>query len=209
MSILSPKEDKFFEMFISFSEIINKASNEFKDFINNLENREEGYKSIKALEHEGDEKLRLLFEELNKTFITPVDREDIHMIGINLDTILDLIENTASWFVMFNVDKSTDYAETFSNLIINCSKELSSIMVELKNMKKSDNLSKHIINIDRIEDEADLLFRRSVKELFQLDPSTNALQIIKWKQLYQNLEDIINAFEDVSNIIEGVVMKNA
>lgn len=204
---LSPKEDKFFDMFIELSQIILQSSAKLKEFISAEERSEEKYMEIKNLERAGDQKIHLIFEELNKTFITPIDREDIHMISMGLDNIIDAIESTASWFFIFNITKTKPYAAEYCDFIEDSCTQIAHLIKELKVMKKSSILYKKIVEINNIEDNADILFRKSLKELF--DGTSSDLEVIKWKQIYEGFEEVINSCEDVANIIEGVVMKNA
>jgi predicted phosphate transport protein (TIGR00153 family) len=204
---LSPKNDKFFDMFLSFAETINKSTEMLKEFVNDPSNGEKKFQEIKDVEHDGDIKLHELFEELNKSFITPLDREDIYAIGKALDDVIDFVEQTASRFVMFNITKSRDEAVALANLTTECTKELIGLMTELKKMKSTKTLKDRIVEINRIENEADVAYRSNVRILFLEQPS--AVELMVWKEVYENLENIFDACEDVANIIEGVVMKHA
>lgn len=204
---LSPKNDKFFDMFISFSEMIHTSAGMLKNFMEDPSNSEQKYKKIKEIEHSGDEKLHEIFEELHNSFITPIDREDIYAIGKAMDDILDFIEATASRFVMFNVVSSTEQALVFAQLVEEGTKEVIGLMKEMKKMSKSKEIDSKIVEINRIENEGDVTFRRAVRMLF--DGQTSAIQVIIWKEIYESLENILNACEDTANIVEGVVMKHA
>lgn len=207
MFSLTPKEDKFFEFFIETANIAYKASNLLVEFLKDLDNAEENLKKIKEVEHEGDKKQHEILKELNKTFITPFDREDIYDIAKDTDDIIDLIESTASRFVMFNVTQCTEEAEMLSRMIVKCCEELIILMQELKNMKTSKELSKKIVEVNRIEEEGDKISRDAIKDIFR--GNMEVIEVIKWRELYQYLEDTLDACEDLANVIEGVVMKNA
>jgi hypothetical protein len=204
---LSPKNDKFFDMFISFSEITTQAAEKFKIFAEDPSDSEEKFQQIKNLEHDGDEKLHEMFKELNNSFITPIDREDIYAIGKALDDILDFIEATASRFVMFNITKPQPHAVTFADLVLQSCIEITGLMKELKHMKKTQEIMRKIVEINRLENVGDVTFRKAIREMFDNPPST--LEVIVWKEIYECLEDTVDACEDVANIIEGVVMKHA
>lgn len=146
-------------------------------------------------------------KQLNKSFITPIDREDIYEIAKNLDNITDSIESTAHRFDMFNVKSITEDTKILSNLIVMCTDELKGIMIELKSMKTSKILTKKIIEINRIENEGDDVFRCAMASLFS--NGMNAIDVIKWKGIYEFLENTLDACEDIANIVEGVVMKHA
>ncbi len=207
MFSLTPKEDKFYDYFIEIAKIAQKASNMLVEFIQDLDNSEENHKKLKEIEHEGDKKQHEILEQLNKTFITPFDREDIYLIAKDMDDVIDLIEATASRFVMLNVNNCTEEAEMLSRMIVSSCEELINLMEELKNMKTSKKLRNNIIEINRIEEEGDRVSRKAIMDLFR--SNTEVIEIIKWREIYQYLEDTLDACEDVANVVEGVVMKNA
>ncbi|AKA69978.1 DUF47 domain-containing protein [Clostridium scatologenes] len=207
MFSLTPKEDKFFEFFVETANIAYKASNMLVEFLKDLDNSEENLKKLKEVEHEGDRKQHQILEQLNKTFITPFDREDIYIIAKDMDDIIDLIESAASRFVMLNVSKVTKEAIILGDMIAASCKEIITLMEELKNMKTSKYLNKKIIEINRIEEEGDRVSRRAIGDLFR--SNIEVIEVIKWREIYQYLEDTLDACEDIANVIEGVVMKNA
>jgi uncharacterized protein len=204
---ITPKEDRFFKLFNEYAVIIDKSAERFSEFLNNLDDAQARYKEIKEIEHDGDKQVHVILEQLNKTFLTPIDREDIYMIAKQMDDIIDFIEATASRFIMFNIAVATEEAKSISKLIIESTKQIINLMVELKDMKKSKKLAKVIIEINRIEEEGDLAFRRAVRDLFVSD--VPVIEVIKWKEIYEYLEKTLNACEDIANTIEGVVMKHA
>jgi hypothetical protein len=204
---LSPNEEKFFDMFIMSARTISKAAELLREMMENLGDAEAEFKKIKEMERRGDQHLHAIFEQLNRTFITPIDREDIYGIGKQMDDIADHIEAAASRFVIFDIPVATDEAKIMSDLIVDCTREMIALMEELKRMKKSKKINAKIIEINRIEEECDTLYRKAIKDLFC--GQTPVLEIIKWKDIYERLEKSIDACEDVANIVEGVVMKYA
>ena len=204
---INQKEDKFYVLFGTTSKIIIEISEKLNLFMNDLSDAETKLKDFEELEHKGDKQTHVILQELNKSFITPIDREDIYMIANLMDDIIDLIESSANRFVMFNVKEATPHAKKMANLILESSKELIGLTEELKSAKKSNKLNKKVIEINRIEDEGDTVFRIAITELFKGDVDT--LDVIKWKEIYERLERVLNAFEDVADTIEGVVMKHA
>ena len=204
---IKPKEDTFFNIFISTGKITYKASTQLRSFMDDLANAEENLKNIKETEHEGDRNQHLMRQELNKTFLTPFDREDIYLMANGMDDIIDLIESSSSRFVMLNVSNITEEAKQLADMIVKCCRELSIIMNELSNIKKYTDMEKHIIEINRLEEEGDKISRSAIKELFR--SGEEVLEVIKWREIYQYLEDTLDACEDLANVIEGVVMKNA
>lgn len=207
MFTLAPKEEKFFDMFITSARTIHKSAELFREMVDGLHDAENKFKKIKEMERKGDQHLHDIFEQLNRSFITPIDREDIYAIGKQMDDIADAIESTASRFVIFQIDTASEEAKIMSDLIVECTRELIALMEELKIMKKSKKLTEKIIEINRIEEECDARYRKAIMDLF--NGQTPVLEIIKWKDIYERLEKSIDACEDVANTVEGVVMKYA
>ncbi len=201
------KEERFFDYFIETSEIICKAASLLDDLTNNYVNVNEKIKSIEDAEHACDTIVHKILNELNKAFITPIDREDIYLIARELDNITDDIEAAAQRFSMYNVQKVRPEAIVLSKLIVNATNELKNVILEMKNMKKSKSLEEKIIEVNNIEDEADTAFRDAMTNLFLAEK--DAIEVIKWKEIIDFFENTIDACEDVANIIEGVVMKHA
>lgn len=197
----------FYELFEENAKNINQAAIQLKELISNLKDIESTRKNIEDLEHKSDLELHKIMELLNKTFITPIDREDIYMIAKEMDNICDFIDSTASRFILFNIHETTEESKQISNLIVDSTKEMVELMHELKDAKKSKLLPQKIIEINRIEDDGDTIFRQAIQKLFQGNEDT--LNVIKWREIYGFLENTLDSCEDVANIIEGVVMKYA
>jgi uncharacterized protein len=207
MFSLSPKDDRFFDYFIRYGEIAFEAAEKLKALTSNVQDAEVKFKEIEDIEHEGDKQLHDIMEALNKTFITPIDREDIYAIAKALDDIVDDIEAVASRFVLFNVTKVSDNAVVLADLITQSCKEIIKLMTALKTMKNTQNLSKSIIEINRLENQGDSDFRVAVRSLFTSEVPT--IEVIKWREIYELYEHTLDSCEDVANIVEGVVMKHA
>ncbi|SHJ70252.1 hypothetical protein SAMN02745163_02374 [Clostridium cavendishii DSM 21758] len=205
---LSPKNDKFFDLFSEFAEIIEEAAKTLNELVEKPEqNAVHKFEELRDIEHKGDKKLHEVLEEINNSFITPLDREDLYVIGKALDDVVDNIEETGGRFMMYNVAHSRENAKKFSQFIVQASVELKKLMVELAKMKNSKEFSNLIIEINKIENQGDVLFRESIRELF--DGKTKEIDIIIWKDIYEVLEKTADSFEKLANIIEGVVMKHA
>lgn len=204
---LTPKEDKFYDMFIDNAKMIYESAIMLKDFVYNLDGAEEKHKNIKEMEHKCDQVVHTTLAELNKTFLTPFDREDVYTIAKEMDNIEDFIESTASRFVLFNVAKTTEEAKELSEMIVQSTKELIVIMEELRLMNKSKLLTEKVIEVNRIEEEADVLSRKAIRSLFINDLPT--LEVMKWREIYEHFENTLDSCENVANIVEGVAMKNA
>jgi len=201
------KEEIFFDLFVETTEMSCMAARKLDELINNFVDADKKIKEIEEIEHECDQSVHNILRQLNKSFITPIDREDIYEISKMLDNITDAIESTAHKFNMFNVKSMTEDAKKLSNLIIQCTEELKGVMVEMKSMKTSKTLTKKIIEVNRIENIGDEVYREAMAKLFA--DGMPAIDVIKWKEIYEYLENSLDACEDVANIVEGVVMKHA
>ena len=204
---ITSKEEIFFDLFVETAENGCKTAKMLEELMKNYTRVNEKINAIEECEHECDTHVHRIMEQLNKSFITPIDREDIYLIAKELDNITDDIESTAHRFAMFNVQSITDDAKALAELIVKCTSELKGVMAELKNMKTSKLLKERIIEVNRIEDEGDIIFRKAIQKLFVQE--TDAVEVIKWKEIYEYLENTLDACEDVANIVEGVVMKHA
>ncbi len=204
---ISSKEGLFFDLFIESVQASCLAAEKLETLMDNYTNIDEQIKFIEEVEHEGDRHVHRILEQLNKSFITPIDREDIYLIAKELDNITDSIESTAHRFRMLNVKVIRDDAKQLGKLIVQCTQELKHLMSELKNMKKSCSLQEKVIEVNRIEDVGDEIFRNAITGLFasEKDP----IEVIKWKEIFEYLENTLDACEDVANIAEGIIMKHA
>jgi predicted phosphate transport protein (TIGR00153 family) len=203
---ITAKEGIFFELFADTAADTCRAANMLEELMNNFVDVTDKIKAIEEIEHKCDSHVHRMLEQLNRSFITPIDREDIFLIAKELDNITDDIESTAHRFRMFNVTYIREEAKQLAKLIVQCTEELMGVMSELKKMKTSKKLKEQIIEVNRIEDEGDEIFRSAMQRLFISE--SNPMDVIKWKEIYEYLENTLDACEDVANIIEGVVMKN-
>lgn len=202
-----PKDNVFFELFSKGAEIFNVSARELKLLMNELDNPKERLDKLVKLEHEGDLVTHELIEYTKKMFITPLDREDIFNITKGIDNITDGIESTAHLFYMYNVTSATPEAIELVDKLVAVTNDLVKVISELKYLSKSTLLIKKIIDVNTLENEADLIYRKAMRKLFE-NPE-DLLFVIKWKNLYHHLEDSIDACETLANEIRGVAMKYA
>jgi hypothetical protein len=200
-------EKKYFTMFAQTASKAEQCAVLLGELLNDLSDMDNKVVKIEAIEHECDDHLHNIFACLHKSFITPIDREDIHLISKELDNIVDAIEAVAHKLQMYSITNARKEAYEMVKLLISSTVDLASLMIAMNEMKKVEFMKKHIIEINRLENEADEVFRKAMKNLF--DNETNAIEIIKWKSIFEYLEDAIDYCEDVANIVEGVVMKHA
>lgn len=205
---LNPTDDKFYDMFIEEAKNLEKAALILSQAIDDLDNKTSYVAKVEELEHNGDVIVHNLIEELNNSFITPIDREDIFSITKRMDDILDSIESTMHRFAMFNIDVPREGAKVLSSLILDSTKELVALMEEFKNMKKKNKeITERVISINKIENKGDVFYRQIISDLFAEEEKTPVLEIIKWREVYKYFEETLDSCESVANIVEGVVMK--
>jgi predicted phosphate transport protein (TIGR00153 family) len=202
-----PRDEKFFEMFERASSNLNKAGQAFKDLLNDYTNTENKIKNIKDLEHEGDILTHEIFDKLNRTFITPIDREDIHQLTSEVDDVLDYILATADRLQLYKIKKPTPETLKLAEVLISAIEILGKAVNSLKDPKRSRRTLDYCVEINRLENEGDLLHKAAIAELFS--DGKDAVEIIKWNDIYDHLESAIDMCEDVADTVEGIVVKNA
>jgi len=199
-----PKEEQYFALFSQMTSHIYDAAAALVEMLNDKNgNFPEHSKRIKVIEHACDDLTHSISTRLNKSFITPFDREDIFMLSGALDDIVDLIDSAARALVMYDVRESTDYARRFADVILSMAVQLHEIVSLLS---KPSGLNPRLIEVHRLEGEADDLYHSAVAELFK--NATDPLTVIKWKAIYEKLEAAVDRCENVSNIIESVIIKH-
>ena len=201
------KDMIFYDLFSVVMEDTCTGAEILEDLFRSFTNTEEKIDSLKKLEHKCDRTVHDVIDQLNRSFITPLDREDIYMIAKEIDNIMDCVESTAYRLKMFNITVIRPDSLEMADLVVNCAKVIRRVVDELRNMKNSKTLHDDIIEVNRLENQGDAIYRKFVRDLFveEKDP----LEIIKWKEIIEHMEHTLDACEDVANIIEGVVSKNA
>lgn len=201
------RDSQFFSLFETAAANVATASQALLNLICNMKDKDAKIAQLEEFEHIGDDLTHDIIAELHRAFITPIDREDIFLLAKEIDNIVDSIEATAHRFIMLNVNETTPQAEALSKMITESATQLVLVMHELRKLKHLAVDNKTIIEINNIEDAGDKLYRKAVKELYSgaYDPLT----VIKWREIYDHLEDTLDAFEDVANIIEGIAMKHS
>lgn len=203
---LFPKEVDFFEIFDRASQNLTKAAGLLVSLMENFDNIEARSKEIYEVEQEGDILTHEVMKQLNKTFITPIDREDLHELVASLDDVLDLIWGAVDRIVVFRVKESTREAISMSKDLLATTEVMHKAIQKLKE-KNYSHVQEYCIEINRLENRIDRDFRDALGKLF--DEVKDPLLIIKWKDIYEHLEDAADKCEDVANVIESIVLKYA
>uniref|UniRef100_Q022D9 Phosphate transport regulator n=1 Tax=Solibacter usitatus (strain Ellin6076) TaxID=234267 RepID=Q022D9_SOLUE len=202
---LLPREEKFYHLFLKQVEIISEATRLLLEGLRGGNARLAGVATeINVLEHRGDEVIHELFTRLNQTFITPIDPEDIHNLSSALDNVLDGIEDTSHRLVSYRIYPIPETMIKLSMMLVSCSTALKAAFQALE---QNGPIMEHCIEINRLENEADLIGRSAVAELF--DKETDPITLIKLKEVYEFFEATIDSCEDVADVLQNVVVKNS
>jgi uncharacterized protein Yka (UPF0111/DUF47 family) len=204
---LIPREEKFFDMFVQQAENVLEGARQLKALLEDYTDLDQKHLLIEKTENNGDEIAHSILEKLNTTFITPMDREDIHALTCALDDILDLIHATAMKLHLYRIDAVTPDASKLANIVYRAAEETLALIRDLDKMKKPKAMKERWIEVNRLENEGDTVSRAAIAGLFENE--TNPIEVIKWKELYEHLETAIDKCEDAVNIVEAVCLKNA
>lgn len=203
---LFPSEGKvFFDLFERHAEKTVQAARLLQAMLGKPGDLADQARRIKELEHEGDVITHRAVEILHRTFVTPIDRGDIHRLISRLDDVLDLIEATSERVWLYGIQASDRDACDLAATLVSAVCEVSRAMIGLRDLKNRDAILQVCMEINRYENEGDTLLRRAVARLFQ--ESKDPLLVIKWKDIYEFLEDAIDRCEDIANVVEGVALE--
>ncbi len=200
-------EMNYFDVLIAAVAYSHKAAVALHDLLSNYTDVTEKAAAIHDLEHRADDECHRLIDALHIAFITPIDREDLFALSKSIDDITDHIEDVANRFDMFNITEVRPEAIQMSEMIERATRVLHDALVEFKALKRSKHVHELIKDVNTIEEEGDRLYRRIVRQLFT--QPEKEIDIIKWKDIYDDMENVLDACEDVANTCEGVLMKNS
>jgi uncharacterized protein len=202
---LLPREDQYFDLFVQMTNYISEAVRELREMLNDKQaNYNEYSQRIKRLEHACDELTHNISTRLNRSFITPFDREDIYLMSSALDDIVDLVDDAARAIIIFDVREIKPHAQDLAGVLERMVEQLREIVSMLQ---KPKNLTQRLVEVHRLENDGDDIYHSAVAELFheERDPLT----VLKWKEIYEKLEAAIDRCENVANIIESVIIKHS
>ena len=202
-----PTEGKFFEIFNAHAKHIVSGSRELELLIDNLGDAEIHKQNVQTAEKAADKLTHETIDLLHKTFITPLDRDEIHKLITTMDDILDLMEDVATAISLYDVRAVTSEASQLAHISTACCERVQAAVAMLSDMKQAREILKACEDIDRLESDADRVLRSAMSKLFREEDDVKTL--IKLKAIYELLESITDKCEDVANIIEGIVLENA
>lgn len=203
---VSQRADEFFDLFVEASANLSAAAELLNDLIVDYRDVELKARRIQDREHEGDEVTHAIIRRLNTTFVTPMDREDIYALASALDDVLDAIEAVSDLFVLHNIEEPLPVMKAQADVLLQATLQTERGLRSLRKMDRG-RLEPYWIEINTLENEGDRLYRRAVAELFSGDHK--AMDVLKWKDVIENLEEALDGLENVANIIESTVLKHA
>lgn len=203
LRFILPREERFYDMFEELAGIVVEAGVMLFDLFDKYENIEDKARAIKDAEVRADRVAHTIIEKLNMSFITPFDRGDIHHLACGIDEVLDYLEVAAHKTYLYNINEITPEARHLSEIINNGCNEMLEAVRSLRNFNEAH---KRLININALEEEADRVARYALAGLF--DSNGEAITILKYKEIYEQLEATTDRLEDVANIIDGIIVKN-
>jgi len=207
---LLPKEQIFFDLFEKSAENVHKGALRLLDLVEGFTEVPRKAQEIKDIEHEGDRLTHDMIERMNKTFITPIDREDIHELACRLDDILDLMDTSVARMALYKLKEMTADAVALARVLVKATaiiREAMPCLRKLGNQASVTALLKSCVDIHTAENEGDRIEQHALASLFE--NGQDPIMVIKWKDIYQDLEAATDRCEDVANVMEAIVLKNA
>jgi predicted phosphate transport protein (TIGR00153 family) len=207
MAWFMPREDNFFELFERAATNADLAAAQLLALLEKFDDVKGRAKQIKDIEHVGDQITHEAIERLNRTFITPMDREDIHELIGRVDDIVDLIDTAAHRIVLYKIEKPTEASIDLARCLKHSTSVIVEVMPLLRDMKNGKAINQKCIAIQTQENEADRVMHHAIASLFEARP--DPLEVIKWKDIYEEIESATDRCEDVANVLDSIVLKNA
>ncbi len=200
---LLPTDDRFFDLFDEVAANVHECAQHLRQALE-ASDRDTAVAAVRAAEHRGDELTREILQRLNSTFVTPFDREDIHALAEELDDVVDDIQAVAHRMELTQVKEALPELVQQADVLVDMAAETVSLMGQLASMK---GVQPHLDAIDKLESEGDTIFRQALARLF--GGEFDALDVLRWKDIVEAMEAAVNTLEDVSNVIESIVLKHA
>jgi uncharacterized protein len=206
MMMFIPKDQKFFDDFEELANTIEKGGLLFLEILNNFEHSEAKLATLKEIEHDADRITHLIFAKLHQTYITPMDREDIHALANKMDSILDIIEGTALRMYLYGVKQPGKEIIELALILNKAIALVKRAIHALRHKKQYKMIIDACVEMHTIENEGDYLLHQVMARLFQHEK--DCFELIKMKEIYELIEEAIDTCEDVTNVVEGIVLKN-
>jgi predicted phosphate transport protein (TIGR00153 family) len=203
---IAQRAEEYFELFAQSATNLRVATEQLKDLIEDYRDVEVKAQRIRDREHEGDEITHEIIRRLNTSFITPMDREDIYALASALDDVMDAVDAVADLFVLHRIEEPLPEMKAQADVLLRAAQQTEEAVRQLERMVRA-RLEPYWVEINRLENEGDRIYRRAVADLFSGD--YKAMDVLKWKEVIENLEEAVDGLENVANIIESTVLKHA
>lgn len=203
-----PKDMEFYDLFEQGTSNLVVAARKLVDFFDNYENVEAKAKELKDLEHQGDVITHEIIARVHRSFVTPIDREDITLLAHSLDDVMDFIEAAGRTANLYHIAQPTERARELARIVVRMAVKLNEVVPRLRRRDQFSWILKQCVEINTLENEADDVQHAALAELFEVC-SSDTCEVIKWREIYDHLENATDRGEDVANVLEGIVLKNA
>jgi predicted phosphate transport protein (TIGR00153 family) len=203
-----PRDMEFYDLFEQETRNLVVAAEKLADFFENYENVEEKAKELKALEHQGDVITHEIIARAQRSFVTPIDREDITQLAHSLDDVMDFMEAAARTAWLYHIGISTERARELARIVVKMAHKLNEVVPRLRRRDQFTWILEQCVDINTLENDADEVQHAALAELFDVC-SSDTCGVIKWREIYSHLESATDRGEDVANVLEGIVLKHA
>ena len=202
-----PKDTNFFNLFEKQVGYAVEASSYFKELVSKTNIDEKSLENMHRLEHEGDEVTHEILDRLNKTFITPFDREDIHALAKELDDIVDMLYTIVNRLRVYKIDRGDKNLIEFASVIDESVRAVACAVKQMHNMKNLKSIAESCVEVNRLENVGDAMRDEMLAKLFETEK--DPISLIKWKEIYQDAETVLDICEDVAHIVQNILVKQA
>lgn len=203
-SVLAPRDREFFDLFEEAGGNIQRAAGLLEELLADFPERNDLAREILICEQDGDRITHDIIQRLNQTFVTPIDREDIYALASALDDVVDYTEEVADYLGLYKIEAPMDQAQALAHVLHASARQIAEAMPRLRGFK---DISHYTVEINRLENDGDRIAREAIASLF--DNGIDPMVVIRWKDIFERLEEAIDATEHVANILEGIVIKNS
>lgn len=204
---LLPKQESFFDLFDKQVQTVNQSAQCLQALMADFREAEDAAFKIKSIEHDADEIAHEIIKHLNRTFVTPIDRDDIHALVCALDDIVDYIDSAADRMVLYEIEQPTEAAIKLSRILAEATALTVTAVRCLRDMRQPSEIREACIAINRLENQGDRANREALAKLYQMHDKP--IEALKWREIYDHIETAIDKCEDVADILESTVLKNA
>ena len=203
-SVLAPRDREFFDLFEEAGGNIQRAAGLLEELLKDFPERNDLARDILICEQDGDRITHDIIQRLNQTFVTPIDREDIYALASALDDVVDFTEEVADYLGLYKIEAPMEQAQALAHVLHAAARQIAQAMPRLRGFK---DISHYTVEINRLENDGDRITREAIASLF--DNGIDPMVVIRWKDIFERLEEAIDATEHVANILEGIVIKNS